>query len=112
MNSNEGGKTGEDKAVKLLKKNKYKIVQRNWKTPRCEIDIIAKKDKKIYFCEVKYRSTEKQGYGSDYVTQQKLRQMEYAASNWVNYNDYQGEYELIVVSVGPEKAEIIDDIWM
>lgn len=112
MDSNQGGREGEDKAVRLLKKNKYKIIHRNWKTPRCEIDIVAKKGNKICFCEVKYRSTAKQGEGSDYVTQQKLKQMEYAANTWVSYNSYDGEYDILVISVDPEKAEIIDDIWL
>jgi Holliday junction resolvase-like predicted endonuclease len=112
VNTNDSGKSGEDKAAALLKKNKYKILERNWRTPRCEIDIVAKKGKKIYFCEVKYRKSDSQGEGSDYVTYKKLKQMEYAAKTWVSYNNYQGEYDLIVVSVSPTKAEILDDIWL
>jgi putative endonuclease len=112
MDSNNSGKSGEDKAANLLKKNKYKIIDRNWRTSRCEIDIIAKRGKKLYFCEVKFRSTDRQGEGSDYVTEQKLKQMEYAATTWVSFNDYDGEYDILVISVGPNKAQIIDDIWL
>ena len=47
------GEIGENVAEEYLKKNKYKILERNYKKPRGEIDIIAKQDKKIIFFEVK-----------------------------------------------------------
>jgi len=49
----ELGFHGESKAVRFLKKNKYKILERNYKTVLGEIDIIAKKDGAIVFIEVK-----------------------------------------------------------
>ena len=55
------GKMGENLAVKYLKRNGYKILERNFKKlPWGEIDIITKKDNYLIFIEVKsitYQST-------------------------------------------------------
>lgn len=52
------GKIGEDCACEYLKKQGYKIVDRNYLKKWGEIDIVAKKDKKIHFVEVKSVSRE------------------------------------------------------
>ncbi len=49
------GTFGEDKACKYLKKQGYKILERNFKTSFAEIDIIAEKDGVYVFVEVKTR---------------------------------------------------------
>ncbi len=47
---------GEDFTVKILKKNGYKIISRNYHSRFGEIDIIAIKNSIIAFVEVKTRS--------------------------------------------------------
>ena len=47
------GKIGEDYTCQYLEKQGYKIIERNYLKKWGEIDIIAKKDKKIHFVEVK-----------------------------------------------------------
>ncbi len=57
----ELGNLGEELAVKYLLSKKYKILERNYRKPWGEIDIIAiYKDKTLVFVEVK---TMKEGYG-------------------------------------------------
>ncbi len=56
---NDLGKKGERIAVDYLIKNGYKILERNWRYLKAEIDIIAKKDNTLAIVEVKTRS--KQG---------------------------------------------------
>lgn len=51
----------EQLAVDYLVQEGYQIVDRNRYTPYGEIDIIAKKDNYIVFCEVKYRSSDRYG---------------------------------------------------
>ncbi|MCR5401597.1 MAG: YraN family protein [Treponema sp.] len=49
----ETGNAGEDKAAFYLIKKGYEIIQRNYRTRRGEIDIIAKKEELLVFVEVK-----------------------------------------------------------
>lgn len=50
---NEIGKIGEDITTTFLVKHGFSVLQRNFRTKYGEIDIIAKKDKKYRFIEVK-----------------------------------------------------------
>ncbi|TAL15230.1 ribonuclease HII [Patescibacteria group bacterium] len=74
----EIGDNGEDVAAQYLKKTGHTILDRNWKTKFCEIDIISQLDDTIYFTEVKYRRTSQQGGGIAAITPKKLRQMKFA----------------------------------
>ncbi len=57
MNESQSlGQTGEDLAAGHLLKKGYKILHRNWKSGRNEIDIIAENSDRVVFVEVKTRS--------------------------------------------------------
>lgn len=73
------GMAAEEETANFLKKQGHDIVERNWKTKYCEIDIVSVKGETVYFTEVKYRRQPDQGGGIAAITQKKLRQMEYAA---------------------------------
>lgn len=69
------GVIGEKLAVNYLNKNKYKIIDRNFKCKLGEIDIIAAIDDIIVFVEVKTRKSSAYGYPYEAVTinkQQKI----------------------------------------
>lgn len=67
MKTVEVGKLGEDAAVRFLKKNGYKVLERNVHVSHNEIDVIAKNKEFIVFVEVKTRSTDASLY-SDFGT--------------------------------------------
>jgi len=81
------GNSAEDVAAKYLIKAKHKILDRNWKTKYCEIDIVSQKSNVIYFTEVKYRKKPDQGGGLAVITPTKLRQMKFAAEFYVLSNE-------------------------
>jgi uncharacterized protein (TIGR00252 family) len=106
------GKEAEEEVAEYLSRLGYKIIDRNWNTKWCEIDIVAKKSDCIYFVEVKYRASDTAGSGLEYITTKKLQQMKRAAESWVLLNDWEGEYVLSAAEVtGPElNIEFVDEI--
>lgn len=107
MKTTDQGRAAENAVAELLKQQDFKILDQNWRTRTCEIDVIAQKDKTIYFVEVKYRGELAQGDGFEYVTAAKQKQMLFAANNWIAENDYQGDYALMAAAVsGPDCQEI------
>jgi putative endonuclease len=96
---NEAGKKAEQAAETFLQQKGCRIVDKNWRTRRCEIDVVAVRGTVVYFCEVKYRSHARQGRGLDYVTQKKLQQMIFAAQSWVHAHGWQGDYELCAIEI-------------
>jgi len=73
------GNIGEESAVIYLEENDFEIIERNYRNKIGEIDIIAKKDDRIHFIEVKNRSTAKFGYPREAVTNQKQNKIRITA---------------------------------
>jgi len=73
------GDAAESAVADWLRTKGFEIVERNWKTKFCEIDIVAKKQNRFYFIEVKHRMQSGQGGGIAAITPRKLRQMMFAA---------------------------------
>lgn len=93
------GNRGEQLASEQLIRDGHEIIARNWKTKYCEIDIVARKDNVIYFVEVKYRETTRQGDGFAYITDAKLRHMYRGAEIWCLQHRWHGEVGLLAASV-------------
>ena len=107
MSSTTTGLSAEAAVAEELKVRGYKILARNWKTSVCEIDIVAKKDNILYFTEVKYRSGPDQGDGLAYITPQKLKKTHFAAKVWVQHNNWDGDYRLLVASVTSDGQDFL-----
>lgn len=69
------GNKGEELAADLLKDSGYRILYRNYKTNLGEIDIIAKDKETVCFIEVKARSSNRFGFGSEAVLKTKQKQI-------------------------------------
>ena len=65
LSTTELGRYGEKVAAEHLKKQGYRIIQKNFRAGRNEIDIIAENKTDIVFVEVKARSTDR-SYGDSY----------------------------------------------
>lgn len=108
---NKDGQVAEDVVTKYLEEKGYKILDNNWKTRFCEIDIIASNDGVVHFVEVKYRGSDSAGQGFDYITPSKIRQMGFAAELWVSKQKYSGEYVLSAAQVNRQfKVDFIEEI--
>lgn len=85
--SNYMGAIAEDEAASYLQRQGHEIIERNWKTKYCEIDIVSRKNEMVYFTEVKYRKQPNQGGGIAAITKKKLQQMKFAAMLYVQSNN-------------------------
>lgn len=71
-------------ATDALREKGYEIIDQNWRTKWCEVDIIARKSDVIYFVEVKYRRSADQGGGIAAITKQKRKQLVFASELWMS----------------------------
>lgn len=90
MNTRKIGVTGEDMAVRYLKKHGYKIIERNFAAPHGEIDVVAKDGDYVAFIEVKRRLSVKFGFPREAVTSQKQQTIALCAKYWLVKNKLYG----------------------
>lgn len=79
---NDVGKWGEELACQELVKQGFSIVERNWRSHRHEIDIIATKGNRIVFAEVKTR-TDYDDDPFEAIDKRKMLKMVNAANAYV-----------------------------
>lgn len=61
----------------------YRIVERNYRARRGEIDLVVEKDNEIAFVEVRYRKTARFGAPEETVTTAKRRKLSMAALEFI-----------------------------
>jgi putative endonuclease len=71
----ETGRRGEDLAVDYLKQRGYRIIERNYRCPFGEIDIVALHGEVVVFIEVKTRRSERFGDPQQSVTLEKQKRI-------------------------------------
>lgn len=72
------GKSGEEQGGRYLEKIGYRILERNYRCRLGEIDVIAEKDRKICFIEIKSRRSNRFGAPEEavhYYKQKKILQV-------------------------------------
>lgn len=67
------GDRGEDLAAAFFITRGFRIVGRNWSCRAGEIDLIAERDGRLHFVEVKTRRTSTYGYPEEAITRKKLQ---------------------------------------
>ena len=85
------GDRGEDRAAAFLRKEGYRILERNYRCPLGEMDIIAREGKTIVFVEVKTRSSDRFGSPQAAIGPQKQRRMTVVALCYLNGQGWLGE---------------------
>lgn len=105
------GNVSEDAAAEYLMREGYRIIERNWKTRMCEIDIVAEKDGTLYFVEVKHRKTDRQGGGLAAITPKKCEQMKFAAKVYAHYTKQDdADMKLAVITTSGLEYFVVDFI--
>ncbi|QQG38083.1 MAG: YraN family protein [Candidatus Kaiserbacteria bacterium] len=107
MDRNESGNLGEEIACQFLVRKGFKVVERNYRRPWGEIDIVAQKGDEVRFVEVKAVSREISGSISremDYrpeemVHRSKLEKVARTATLYMDEKRDKREYQIDVVGV-------------
>ncbi|MBV8327096.1 YraN family protein [Chryseobacterium sp.] len=109
---NDFGKIAEDMAADYLLKNGYKILARNFRFQKAEIDIIAEKDHLMIIVEVKARSSDVFLLPQEAVTKTKIRSVVSAANHYLEEFNKDQEVRFDIISVLPDenKKLVIDHI--
>jgi len=79
------GERGEDAAVAYLERIGFTIVERNWRCPTGEIDIIALDGETLVLCEVKTRKGIGKGTPEDAVTPAKQKRYKRLAAAYIQF---------------------------
>ncbi|MGE5894721.1 MAG: YraN family protein [bacterium] len=105
------GQEGEDLAVRHLKKKGYRIIERNYKNPLGEIDIIAYESGSIVFIEVKARSSDEFGMPLEAVHRKKQEKMKQVALIYLKRfkTEVPARFDVVSIYRGrvPTEVEII-----
>ncbi|MDN5480210.1 MAG: YraN family protein, partial [Chryseobacterium sp.] len=102
---NDFGKIAEDLAAEYLQKNGYKVVKRNFRFQKAEIDIIAEKENLIIIVEVKARSTDAFILPQEAVTKAKIRSVVSAANHYLEEFNRNNEVRFDIISVLPDERK-------
>jgi len=85
------GADGEDAAVKYLKKQGLKILERNVRIPGGEIDIIARDRQFLVFVEVKTSTQTAFGNPENWVTPRKQKQLGRLAAAYLQRQKFEDQ---------------------
>ncbi len=104
----ELGKKGEEIACEFLIQNDWHIKEKNWRTGRAEIDIIANDRHILVFVEVKTRVNDAFEKPEEAVSTKKRRLMIRAAIEYMHKFRHEGaiRFDIISVIIKNEKSFI------
>lgn len=104
---NDTGKKGEEIAAAYLASKGYSIRERNWRSGRQELDIIAMDSLELVIVEVKTRTGEEYGAPEEFITPAKIRNIARAADAYLTSLPHQVEvrFDIITVVIPPDGSE-------
>jgi putative endonuclease len=106
------GSRGEEIAARFLSAAGYRILARNWRVGRYEIDIVARRGGDVVFVEVKTRRPGPQP-AAESITPSQRRNIRHAAAAWIRSHPHLGSafrFDLVAVTWpegGPPRVEHI-----
>ena len=103
------GRKAETMAARYLKKQGYKIIERNYRTRSGEIDIIAREGETLVFVEVKARASDRFGSAKAAVTPHKQRQVAKVALGYLKMTDQshvKARFDVVTVTRREDRHEL------
>ena len=93
------GTTGEVIAADYLQKEGFRILAKNFRYKKAEIDLIAQKDKLLIFVEIKTRSSDKFGFPEEFVSNRKIELFLMAAEEFILQKDWMHDIRFDIISI-------------
>lgn len=113
---NETGKLGERMALEWVLKNGYDVRALNWRHGNWEIDLIAVKEKKLHFFEIKTRRSSAFGHPEVSVGKVKMKNFISAGTAYIRrYPIYKWiQFNILAITLGSNNKPtffLIEDVY-
>lgn len=100
MKRRETGILGENLACEFLGNNGYRIIERNFRCPGGEADIIAQRQDMLVFVEVRTKCSRQFGSPEESITPTKMDHMRnVAAYYWQSHNNLPESWRIDVIAI-------------
>ena len=113
---NELGRKGEQLAIDFLIKKGYRILDKNYRYLKAEVDVIAQKGEILAAVEVKTRTSAYFGNPEEFVNPKKIKLLLSAIDNYVVERDLDVEvrFDIIAIITNKNKTKIehIEDAFL
>lgn len=98
------GREGEDVAITWLRRNGFILHDRNWRSGKYEIDIVAEKQGVIHIIEVKTRRAGAMVSPEQTIDKRKMAALRHAASAYLalHRTPYEVVFDLIAIDHFPD----------
>ncbi len=104
MSTYQQGQKGEDLAAAYLLLKGYKVLERNYRVPQGEIDLILLKGDTLVFVEVKTRRSGGKGTPQEAVSPRKVKRLSAAAAVYLSRQTRSNVLcRFDVVAIGPDR---------
>lgn len=112
------GRWGEHRAARFLEGRGWRVVCRNYRFGRREVDLVVRRDDVLAFVEVKTRAGEGFGGAMEAITWRKRREIEAVAAHFLatrGMADVAIRFDAVAVTLLPEshvvRVEHVPDAW-
>lgn len=110
FNKRELGNFGESLAVDHLREAGLRIVKRNYRCPKGEIDIIAQDGDLFIFVEVRLRTSNVRGFAEESIDQRKAQKLQDIATYYLlqyGYRDWPPvRFDIVAIKWEGEEPDI------
>ena len=107
------GKYGERVAAAYLADAGWQVLDRNWRCPAGELDIVALHGTELVVVEVKTRTGDGFGHPAEAVTARKLARLRRLAAQWLDAHDLRPtgvRVDVIAVRTAPRGAARVEHL--
>lgn len=107
------GARGEDLAAAFFIRRGFRVLARNWRAGRIEIDLVILKDNEVRIVEVKTRKSLGAGYPEEAITDKKLSRLAEAADRFLEERPAlprDAHFDVLAIVIGKNGVPVFQHI--